>query len=174
MWVNEISCVEAVWHSEGREHLGQIFLLRHRVNRLLSCYMFTVHRSRGDPRPGRGGGLFCRGRGTAGCSGDNWTAIGRSDRLLYYYKETENIITSNVWWANAYRMGSSNSLATKFCACAGDALLAGIISCSVDSTYIGWCLSCLMLKYCVMWTGCLTNTKLVYWRHSSPLDQIVK
>jgi hypothetical protein len=134
---------EAVRHFGGRERLSQNFLLRHRVNRLLSCYMFTVHRPRVEPRPGRGGGLFCRGPGTADCRRDDWAAIGRSDRLLYYYKHSENIISISVWWANAYRMGSSNSLATKFCACACTALLVGIISWSVDSTYIGWCLSCL-------------------------------
>jgi hypothetical protein len=124
---------EAVRHFGGRERLGQIFLLRHRVNRLLSLYLFTVHRPRVDARAGRGDGLFCHGPGTTDCRRDHWIAIGRNNKLLYYYRHSEIIISMSVWWANAYRMCSSKSLATN-------------ISWSVDN--IHWMMSFVSYALC--------------------------
>jgi hypothetical protein len=40
---------------------------------------------------GVGGGVSGAVRGTAGCQWHYWTAVSRSDRLLYFYTQTENI-----------------------------------------------------------------------------------
>jgi hypothetical protein len=106
-WILLLSSVnrEAACHFEGRERLSQICVVRHRVNPLLSSYILTVHRSRDDPRRGGGLGVFGAVRGTAGYGADDWTPVGRSDRLFYCCMQTENIISSDVWHcANAYSM----------------------------------------------------------------------
>jgi hypothetical protein len=51
--------------------------------------MNTDHRPRDDLRWAEG--LCGAVRGTAGCRWNYWTAVGRSDTLLYDYTQTENI-----------------------------------------------------------------------------------